>query len=662
MRMPQTAAGRVSAGGAASGSAAAGAAAAATAGTAASTTSTTATAETATGETATGETATGESTRGRTAAGDDVRGDGTRGTARRGTARRALALAALLRRHWLAVALVTAGLVLRVITQLAYNPALLYIDTPKYLANAWPGADPVGYKAPLALILLAGNLSTVAAVQHLLGLAMAITLYLLLQRRGVHRALAALAIAPVLLDAYQLQIEQTIMPDVWFEALIVAGLAILLWAPAITLPAASTAGLLLGSSATVRQVGEILILPALAYLLAATLTRTTRAATTGTATTGTAATAITGTATTATTGTDTTGTDTTGTDTTGTDTTGPAATATPGTAATGTGRYAGVAGVAWRRAGVRAAALCAGFALPILAYCTGSYALTGQFSLSNSSSTLTYARMAGIADCAALSLPAAERPLCPTRAQQALGPDWLDHDARSPLKVFITPPGLRRDQLISDFSHRVLAQQPLRVLTGIARDAVKLFAVTRAASPGDTPISRWEFQTSYPTYPPAVGETSSHVLVLGLRQSFGSPVMSQPLATSLGGRARVWRPAAAFLRSYQLGGGYTPGPLLALAALAGLAGSLALLRRRASTAHRQLALACLLFFGTAAAILLASDIFEFTWRYQLPALITLPPAGALGIAALLRYAGRRITGRRAKRSQRHTSELAASSS
>jgi hypothetical protein len=33
-------------------------------------------------------------------------------------------------------------------------------------------------------------------------------------------------------------------------------------------------------------------------------------------------------------------------------------------------------------------------------------------------------------------------------------------------------------------------------------------------------------------------------------------------------------------------------------------------------------------------LLLASDAFEFSWRYQLPALVTLPPAGALGIVAI----------------------------
>ena len=121
-----------------------------------------------------------------------------------------------------------AGLALRVAAQIAYHPALIYIDSIKYLYNAYPGADPVGYKAPLHAILAVGNLGTVTAVQHLLGLAMAGTIYIVLIRRDSPRWLAAIAVAPVLLDAYQVQIEQNIMPDVWFEALIVAGIAVLL--------------------------------------------------------------------------------------------------------------------------------------------------------------------------------------------------------------------------------------------------------------------------------------------------------------------------------------------------------------------------------------------------------------------------------------------------
>ena len=40
-------------------------------------------------------------------------------------------------------------------------------------------------------------------------------------------------------------------------------------------------------------------------------------------------------------------------------------------------------------------------------------------------------------------------------------------------------------------------------------------------------------------------------------------------------------------------------------------------------------------------MLLVSDLFEFSWRYQLPALVTLVPAGALGVAVILRVAGAR---------------------
>jgi uncharacterized membrane protein len=108
-----------------------------------------------------------------------------------------------------------------------------------------------------------------------------------------------------------------------------------------------------------------------------------------------------------------------------------------------------------------------------------------------------------------------------------------------------------------------------------------------------------------------------------------------------GGAPAVWRPGAAFLRSYQIHGGFTPGPLLALCVVTGLAGSVVLVRRRwrSDPATRSLGLACLLCFSSAAAVLLVSDLFEFSWRYQLPALVTLVPAGALGIAVVLRVAG-----------------------
>ena len=67
------------------------------------------------------------------------------------------------------------------------------------------------------------------------------------------------------------------------------------------------------------------------------------------------------------------------------------------------------------------------------------------------------------------------------------------------------------------------------------------------------------------------------------------------------------------------------------------AGSLAVVRRRATAAQRATATACLLIFAAGAAVLLGSDVFQFSWRYQLPALITLPPAGALGLTVIGGY-------------------------
>jgi hypothetical protein len=477
-------------------------------------------------------------------------------------ARRAAALAL---RNWLMTALLAAGLVLRVLAQITYRPALLYIDTLKYLYNAWPGTDPLGYKGVLKAILLVGNLQWVTAVQHLVGLGMGVAIYAVLLRRGVPRWLAALAAAPVLLDAYELQNEQTIMPDLWFDALMVVALVVLLWQPRPARRAIAAAGIALGLSVTIGQATEILILPAVIYLVIAV-------------------------------------------------------------------------GGWWRK--VRAVALmCVAFVLPIVVYMSLSAAFSGHFWLSRAGTSQLYGRFAEAADCATLRIPAYERSLCPTAKQKALGADGLDHDASSPLQLYVAPPGMNQSKVISSFIRAVMVQQPLRVLDGTATDAARLFAVTRVTIPGDTAISRWQFQTSYPSYENYIRTNSQGVIILGLKVQNPPPdFIYQPLNPAYGGKATVIRPLADFLHAYQLDGGYTPGPLQAAATVLGLLGTLSLIRRKRrspATADRQLALACCLFFLSAAAILLFSDFTEFSWRYQLPAVMTLPPAGALGLAVIL---------------------------
>jgi hypothetical protein len=469
---------------------------------------------------------------------------------------------ALARKHWLLALLLAAGLVLRIVAQIAYRPALFYIDSMKYLFGAYPGNDPPGYQILIKPVLVIADPSLIAALQHVLGLAMAVVLYVVLLRRGVPRWLAALATAPVLLDAYQLQIEQTIMPDVMFEACIVAGLAALLWQPRPRTALVIAGGLFLGASATARQVGEIFILPALAYLL--------------------------------------------------------------------------VALPHWRRRLTQGAILCAAFALPVLAASFRNEVAIHKFALAPYSGGSIYGRMAAAADCAALKLPSYERALCPSPRLQRNGPDWLDHQVGSPIKSFQAPAALSNGAVVSNFTHRVLLQQPGRVLAAIGKDALKLYAVDRVTAPGDTPVSRWQFQPSYPQYPPYMTIFSGQVLFTSFSPT--GEVRWIWSAQEFGGGSPVAaRPLAAFLHAYQLDGGYTPGPLLALMTLAGLAGTLSLARRHATPAQRHAAQACLLTFTAAASVLLISDAFEFSWRYQLPALITLPPAAALAITALFTH-------------------------
>ena len=152
------------------------------------------------------------------------------------------------------------------------------------------------------------------------------------------------------------------------------------------------------------------------------------------------------------------------------------------------------------------------------------------------------------------------RAICPTPAEQAQGPDWLEHSGQSPLHRAPIPAGADRAALIAALSSAVEHQQPARVAHAVARDAIRLFALTRTGTTGSTPISRWQFPSGYPVYPPAVTVGPGHTITLSVQRRLFGPFIPGPLKPAYGGPAQVDRPLAAFLRSYQLDGGYTPGP------------------------------------------------------------------------------------------------------
>lgn len=436
--------------------------------------------------------------------------------------------------------------------QLAYRPALIYIDSPKYLVTS-DGAEPEGYRLMLKPLERLGGLGLVTIWQHLLGLAMGVALYVLLIRRGAPRWAAVLAAAPILLDAYQLQLEQTIMPDCLFEALVVAGLVLLAWRAGPPWRLVVAAAVAMGAAVDVREIGLVLIVPVVVFVF--------------------------------------------------------------------------LTGRGWRVRFGHAVLAMAAFVVPVLSYMTMAYGMGGHFALVSYPQPLTYGRTAIAANCATLKVSSVERKLCPsTTVVKSLnqGIDSLLHNPRlSRLGHVKLPPSMTQNQLAHDFADQVIKQQPLRVTASVARDAVRLFALTRDGNRMITDITRFQFQTSYPVFPPT---TSRHYVT---RLAHAKPVVVKPLAK--------------VLRAYQLHGGYTPGPVFAAGTITGLLVSLMALGRWLAGLGRRLpagqvdpglGAACLLFTLTGVAVLLASDFYEFTWRYQMPALFTLPLAGVLGWLAV----------------------------
>src|SRR6266699_3875576 len=177
------------------------------------------------------------------------------------------------RRHWLFGLAVAAALVLRVLVMLAFRPIMWFGgDSASYLATGLrliPDPSRVGGYALLLWVLRPlHSLALVAAVQHLMGIAIGVLSYLLARRQGLPAWVATLAAVPVLFDAYELQLEADAVPDVPFGLLIVIALYLVLRSPGERRPArTTTAAFLLGVSAIIWPVGLVLLAVLLSWLL-----------------------------------------------------------------------------------------------------------------------------------------------------------------------------------------------------------------------------------------------------------------------------------------------------------------------------------------------------------------------------------------------------------
>jgi hypothetical protein len=455
--------------------------------------------------------------------------------------------ASFVRSHRVFLVVLLLGAALRMCAYIAYQPAILYVDSFRYLGNLLAldptQLDPIGYDLILRALLHVGGLRGVTGIQHLAGLGIGVAVYALALRHGARHWLAALASAPILLDAYQVQIEQNVMSDVWLEVLLIAVLWMVAARGEPTPRRAAIAGLLLGCAVIVRTIAVPLALPLLGYLVIAGGVWRTRAG--------------------------------------------------------------------WSRIATRCGAMVFCFALVLFCYAGYFHRATGQWGLAGAASgDVLYGRTANVADCANLQASADITQLCPTEPRsERKGVDYYAHSMGVP--AFL-PPGTTSQDLQRRFAVTVIEAQPRAVAGAILGDFAKGFAWQRVTQPGDVPVQRWQFQTFYPVW--SIDETQ--VWEAAIRYGGEDPVVNSGVA--------------AFLRDYQLYGGYTPGPLQAIFAAFGLIGGFGFARRQAG-----IRAITLLATGFGLVLLFASAMFEFSWRYQLPGLVLLPLGGVLGMTVLM---------------------------
>ncbi len=340
-----------------------------------------------------------------------------------------------MREHWLFAIIVVCGSALRVVVQLAYQQALIFPDSERYLQYAhsfligqwipdWLRTS--GYSFLLMPAVLAHNLSVVVAIQHLLGLATAVLIYATLIHFGARRWVAALATIPVLFDPLQLDLEQYILTDVSATFLVFLALVVLVWKrDALGKGAALTAGLLIAAATIIRESDLLVIFPALLYVVAVIRPR--------------------------------------------------------------------------RRLAGRTGLLLVGCVIPVLAYLGWFQVWFGTFNFVTYSNQFLYGRIVQFADCTGLSLPSYERQLCPRQPPAQRNLDWYMWAPQSPQVLLQPTAGLSKGQIIHDFNWRIIEHQPLSYVEAVAGDVLYSFSPIRGDGPERYPAGYHNFHTYFPS-------------------------------------------------------------------------------------------------------------------------------------------------------------------
>lgn len=175
------------------------------------------------------------------------------------------------REHALFGAVLLAGAAVRLIAMLGFPGALRTPDSTRYMSNAVhlaPGVvRPSGYSIMLWLLEPFHSLIAVVVVQHVMGLGMAVLGYAVLRRVGLPGWGATVAMVPVLLAAYAVQLEHFLLSDTLCAFLIMIAVVLMMWWPDPPVWTCAVTGLLLAAVTLTRSEGTPLLIVFLIFLV-----------------------------------------------------------------------------------------------------------------------------------------------------------------------------------------------------------------------------------------------------------------------------------------------------------------------------------------------------------------------------------------------------------
>jgi hypothetical protein len=294
------------------------------------------------------------------------------------------------------------GALLRLIAMLAYPGTLWFAgDSYVYVGAALrPTPDQsktTGYSLFLRALLPFHSFTLVTGLQHLMGLGIAVMVYVLARRAGVSKIWATAATLPVLLDGFEIEDEHMVMAEALFTFLIMLAMLLILWRSRTSWVTALIAGLLVGYAVIVRSEG----LPLLALFPLYLLWRGRRV-----------------------------------------------------------GGRGGARSYMWG-GWLVAVVMALGCVAPVLSYATWFDHEQGSFTLSRADGFFLWGRVSSFAECSVIKPPADEVQICPggSPSSRTAPGDYIWHFG--PVhNIAGGPVSIANDRLLRDFAIRAIEAQP----------------------------------------------------------------------------------------------------------------------------------------------------------------------------------------------------------